>query len=145
LFRHRLLLLAGVHTFNVGDRFKNSGGKSRAETYKNMTGMTVKDPGNVITESRHPLIRTHPETGRKLLYLGSHTQRFDAMTDAESEPLLGFLRRHSVRPEFTFRFRWEPGSLAFWDNRCTQHHAVDDYAGQRRVMHRITIQGDTPY
>jgi taurine dioxygenase len=138
-------MLADVRTYNVGDRFKRGGGKTREERYRGMRGMQVKSPGNVVTESSHPLIRTHPETGRKLLYVGSHTQRFDAMSDEESEPLLAFLSRHAVRPEFCCRFRWQPGSLALWDNRCTQHHAVDDYAGSRRVMHRITMQGDTPY
>ena len=138
-------MLGTVRTFNVGDRFKRGGGKTRQERYKGMSGMRVKSPGNAVTESCHPLVRTHPETGRRLLYIGSHTQRFDGMSDAESEPLLEFLTRHATQPEFCFRLRWEPNTLVFWDNRCTQHHAVDDYAGQRRVMHRITIVGDTPY
>ena len=98
-----------------------------------------------VPRSFHPVVRTHPETGRKSLYIGSHTQRFAGMTDAESEPLLDYLQAYSVRPEFTCRFRWEPGSMALWDNRCTQHFAVDDYDGQRRRMHRITIAGDEPF
>ncbi len=138
-------MIADLKTFNVGDRFKSAGGKTRAERYQSMRDMHVKSPGNVITESSHPLVRTHPETGRRLLYLGSHTQRLDGFSDDESEPLLRYLRQHAARPEFTCRFRWAPGSLAFWDNRCTQHNAINDYHGERRVMHRITIQGDTPY
>ena len=67
------------------------------------------------------------------------------MTDEESEPLIDFLKRHSTRPEFTCRFRWESGSLAFWDNRCTQHFAINDYPAETRIMRRITVCGDTPY
>ena len=106
--------------------------------------MRVKDPGDAPTQAEHPLVRTHPETGRKSLFLSSHTVRFVDMTNEESAPLLNFLRQHSVRPEFTCRFRWEPGSLAIWDNRCTQHFALNDYHGHRRVMHRITVKGDVP-
>jgi taurine dioxygenase len=93
----------------------------------------------------HPVVRTHPETGRKALYVNvAHTVRFDGMTEEESAPLLQFLYQHQVRPEFTCRFAWQPGSLAFWDNRCVQHNPVNDYHGYRRVMHRITLAGDTP-
>ena len=94
----------------------------------------------------HPVVRTHPETGRKALYVNvAHTTQFKDFTGEESAPLLEYLFRHQVRPEFTCRFRWEPGSLAFWDNRCTQHNPVNDYHGFRRVMHRVTLAGDTPY
>lgn len=95
--------------------------------------------------SEHPVVRTHPETGRKALYVNvAHTLRFAGMTEEESAPLLHFLFRHQVRPEFTCRFAWRPGSLAFWDNRCVQHNPVNDYHGFRRLMHRITLAGDTP-
>ena len=110
-----------------------------------MSHMKVKDPGNVQTTSVHPLVRTHPETGRKVLYIGGHVQHFDGMTDEESEPLIDFLKKHSTRPEFTCRFRWESGSLAFWDNRCTQHYAVNDYLPHRRLMTRATILGEKPF
>jgi taurine dioxygenase len=93
----------------------------------------------------HPVVRVHPETGRRALYVNvAHTVRFEGMTEEESAPLLQYLYRHQVRPEFTCRFRWRPGSLAFWDNRCAQHNAINDYHGQRRLLHRITLAGDRP-
>jgi len=96
--------------------------------------------------AEHPVVRTHPETGRKALYVnGGHTVRFRDMTEEESAPILQYLFRHVVRPEFTCRFRWDVGSLAFWDNRCAQHNPINDYHGFRRVMHRITLAGDRPH
>jgi taurine dioxygenase len=93
----------------------------------------------------HPVVRTHPETGRKALYLNAgHTLRFKDMSVEESTPILDYLFRHQVRPEFTCRFAWRPGSMAFWDNRCALHNPVNDYHGYRRVMHRITLAGDRP-
>jgi len=95
--------------------------------------------------AEHPVVRTHPETGRKALYAnGGHALRFRDMTVEESAPLLSYLFAHATRPEFTCRFRWEEGSIALWDNRCTQHNPVNDYHGFRRVMHRVTLKGDVP-
>jgi taurine dioxygenase len=95
--------------------------------------------------AEHPVVRTHPDTGRRALYVNvAHTARFKGMTDEESAPLLNFLFAHQVKPEFTCRFQWRLGSLAFWDNRCVQHNPVNDYHGHRRVMHRITLAGDKP-
>jgi taurine dioxygenase len=97
------------------------------------------------TEIEHPVIRTHVESGRKALYVnGNFTVRFSDMTEEESAPLLDYLYQHAVRPEFTCRFRWERGSIAFWDNRAVQHSAINDYHGKRRVMHRVTIEGERP-
>jgi taurine dioxygenase len=96
-------------------------------------------------ESIHPAIRTHPDTGRKAIYVNvGHTVRFNGMTEAESEPVLAYLFEHVIRPEFTCRFAWRVGDVAIWDNRCAQHYALNDYHGQRRLMHRITIEGDRP-
>jgi len=90
----------------------------------------------------HPVVITHPDSGRKALYVNpGFTLRFEGWTDEESRPLLSYLYQHAVRPEFTYRFVWQPGSLAFWDNRATWHYAVNDYQGERRLMHRITVEG----
>jgi taurine dioxygenase len=95
--------------------------------------------------SEHPVVRTHPETGRKALYVNvAHTVRFAGFTEDESRPLLRFLFAHSVRPEFTCRFQWRVGSLALWDNRCAMHNPINDYHGFTRTMQRITLAGDVP-
>ena len=98
-----------------------------------------------ITRVEHPVVRTHPETGDKALYLNPlHTVGFKDMTTEESQPLIDWLCRHATRPEFLCRVQWRLGSLAFWDNRATLHYAVDDFAGHRRVMTRVTLEGDRP-
>ena len=105
----------------------------------------AKESAKTQYTAEHPVVRTHPETGRKALYInGGHTVRFKDMTEQESAPLLQFLFQHATRPEFTCRFRWDAGSIALWDNRCTQHNPINDYHGFRRVMHRVTLAGDRP-
>lgn len=93
----------------------------------------------------HPVIRTHPVSGRKCLFVSEgFTTRINELEAAESQAILNLLFAHSTRPEFTVRWHWQAGDVAFWDNRCTQHYAVDDYRPQRRVMHRATVLGDVP-
>ena len=93
-------------------------------------------------DATHPVVITHPESGKKALYVNpGFTVGFDGWTADESRPLLEYLYRHAARPEFTYRFQWREGSLAFWDNRATWHYALNDYQGERRLLHRITIDG----
>lgn len=94
----------------------------------------------------HPVVRTHPVSGRKALFVSEgFTTRINELSEAESKALLALLFAHATRPEFTIRWRWQENDVAFWDNRVTQHYAVDDYRPQRRVMHRATILGDAPF
>jgi taurine dioxygenase len=105
-----------------------------------------KDESQAQNREVHPVIRAHPETGRKAIYVGRfHVERLSGMRVDESRPLLDYLTSHAVKPEFTMRFRWQVGSLLMWDNRCVQHNALNDYPGQRREVHRVTLKGDTPF
>jgi taurine dioxygenase len=107
----------------------------------------IDDSGKPLgTRAEHPLIRTHPETGQDALFVNSvNTTGLKDMSDEESHPLLDYLYNHLNRPEFTCRFRWAAGSVALWDNRCTQHLALNDYQGHRRVMRRVLFTGERPY
>jgi taurine dioxygenase len=112
---------------------------------QNSATQTRQDDNFRHSEGVHPVVRTHPETGRKALYLIRPLfLRFDGMTAEESDGLLQYLYRHSIRPEFTCRFRWQKGSIAFWDNRCVQHIAVNDTPTFHRVMRRVQLEGDVP-
>jgi taurine dioxygenase len=100
------------------------------------------NPKAATQDAIHPVVVRHPGTGRKALYVNpGFTVRFVGWTDEESRPLLHYLYQHAARPEFSYRFQWREGSLAFWDNRCTWHYALNDYHGHRRLMHRITVEG----
>jgi taurine dioxygenase len=106
----------------------------------------VNDTGKIFPKAEHPVIRTHPVSGRKALFVnGGFTTRIKQLARPESDALLHFLFRHVETPEFHCRFRWQIDSVAFWDNRCVQHHAMWDYYPQRRHGHRVTIKGDRPF
>jgi taurine dioxygenase len=132
-------LLAGLRAVNV------AGKPGTLRTREEMRSKRGTSAEVEATSAVHPVVRTHPQTGRKSLYVNlAHTLRFADMTEEESAPLLDYLFAHQIRPEFTCRFRWRPGSLAFWDNRASLHYPLNDYHGQRRVMHRVTLLGDRP-
>lgn len=133
-------LLAPLRAVNSASKRKG-GGRAAGNSYQSVR---LKNRDQDL-EAVHPVVRTHPETGRKTLYVNAlHTVRFDGWSEAESQPLLEFLYRHAVRPEFTCRYRWSAGTFAIWDNRAVQHFALNDYHGQRRAMLRISIEGDVP-
>lgn len=133
-------MLAPLRAVNSGSK------KAAAVTREDRISESGKGASSVQLESVHPVVRTHPETGRKALYVNvAHTVRIDGMTEDESASLLEFLFKHQTREEFTCRFRWSAGAIAFWDNRCTQHFPVNDYPGQKRLLHRITLKGEVPH
>lgn len=141
-------LSPGLRRLLDGLRAVNSAGKNK-ETLRgdHLAGGSMTGTGRDehALQAEHPVVRRHPVTGRKALYVNrAHTLRFSDMTEAESAGLLGYLFAQAAREDLTCRFRWEAGSLALWDNRCTQHYPLNDYHGQRRVMHRVTIEGDPP-
>ncbi|MDA0341920.1 MAG: TauD/TfdA family dioxygenase [Proteobacteria bacterium] len=116
-------------------------GPARAERKDDTVGR-IKNPELANQDAVHPVVITHPLSGRKSLYVNpGFTLGFEGWTDAESKPLLDYLYAHASQPSFTCRFQWQAGSIAFWDNRATWHLAVNDYQGQRRLMHRITVEG----
>jgi len=117
--------------------FGNSGAGNRAD----LAGR-IGNAEAATQDAVHPIVIRHPDSGRKALYVNpGFTIQIDGWTPMESAPLLKFLYRHAVRPEFTYRFCWKPGSIAIWDNRSTWHYALNDYHGQKRLMHRITVEG----
>ena len=140
--RRTLDSLNAVHSANAQ---YGVDGMSEANRHNDQRSMKPKTSEDAKAETIHPVVRTHPETGRRALYVNiGFTQRFDGWTKDESRPLLRWLYEHCARPEFTCRFQWRTNSVAFWDNRCTQHYALNDYHGHRREMHRVTVEGDRP-
>ncbi|MBL4906802.1 MAG: TauD/TfdA family dioxygenase [Sneathiella sp.] len=113
---------------------------------KERRSMTILHSEEAHAEMEHPLVRIHPETGKKLLYINPvYTVRLKGMSEKDSSEILDKLFRHSINEIFTCRFRWRKNSVAMWDNRCVMHLALNDYDGHRREMHRVTIAGDRPY
>jgi taurine dioxygenase len=136
-------LLAGLRAVHTAKRAY--GPQGAIVTDAEARGMVIRSSPEALVEREHPVVRTHPGTGRKALFVNPvYTTRFAGMSVEESMPLLRFLYQHATRPEFTCRFRWSANALALWDNRCTMHFAINDYLGHRRVMHRITIAGERP-
>lgn len=133
--------LAGVHSASRAYDPRTTGdSKYRGDASIRYTWSDV-----ITEEVEHPVVRTHPETGRKGLYVNAmFTQRINGLTPSESDAILAMLYAHVTRPEFTCRFRWQPGSVAIWDNRCVQHYAVADYRDFERIMYRVTVAGDRP-
>lgn len=111
--------------------------------YGESTNNRIGNPEAATQDAVHPVVIEHPLSGRPCLYVnGGFTLRFQGWTDEESQPLLQYLYRHAARPEFTYRFQWRVGSMAIWDNRAVQHYALNDYQGERRLMHRVTVEGE---
>jgi taurine dioxygenase len=137
-------MLDGMRAIHVGKPYGTKYGPPK--TMKTSTSIAIeRNRPEADREVAHPVVRTHPATGRKALFVNPiYTLRFADMTEEESRPLLEYLYEHAVRPEFTCRLRWTKGALALWDNRCTLHYAVNDYDGRRRLMHRTMIEGDVP-
>ncbi|PCJ62404.1 MAG: taurine dioxygenase [Candidatus Hydrogenedentota bacterium] len=137
-------MLGGLKAVHSASRQYGAKGESAKNNDKRKTmEVAVTDEADAFVE--HPVVRTHAATGRKSLYVNEgFTQKFAGMTKRESRPLLQYLYTHCNSEPFTCRFRWEDNSMAFWDNRCTQHYALNDYHGHRREMHRVTINGERP-
>ena len=105
-------------------------------------GDRLRNPELATQDAVHPVIIRHPESGKRILYVNpGFTTHIEGWNETESKPFLEMLYAHARRPEFQYRFQWQEGSIAFWDNRATWHYAANDYQGERRLMHRITIEG----
>lgn len=141
-------ILADMQAVHTGETFYGSKGQfyDPRDNGRSYSHMEIFQTPQADGESVHPVVRTHPENGRKALFVNpGYTSRFENMTLAESRPLLSYLFEFVRQPEFVCRFRWRPGSVAFRDNRVTQHYAIDDYDGHERRMARVTLLGDKPY
>ena len=134
------IFLEKKKAFNISGKSEVT--KTRSDVLKH-SSLNLK---NNKLEAIHPVVRTHPETKKKSLYINqAHTTHFVGMSKEESIPVLKYLFKHQINSEFTCHFKWRKGSVAIWDNRCTLHNPINDYHGSRRLMHRITFQGDKPF
>lgn len=127
--------LVGIHS-----------GRGTYATNAALTSVGVRESGFEASqaETEHPVVCTHPDTGRDYLFISAVMRAFKGMTEEESRPIIDFLLHHAVRPEFTCRLRWSDGTLGIWENSCLLHAAINDYAGHRRVVYRTTVQGPRP-
>ncbi len=133
--------LEGMHAIYTNANTYGANSKRFQSGVSKAMSVSSAEIGEVV----HPLVRTHPETKRKGLYLSPlHFSRFQGMTEEQSKPLHDMLVQHATLPEHTLRFRWSEGAVAFWDNRCTMHYAVDDPIQSTRVIQRVTLEGDVP-
>jgi len=140
--QERIARLRGEHS---AEHIYGPGGFYQDRASGAGSGTRTKDADAARGRVEHPVVRTHPETGEKLLYVNlAFSVGIAGLPEEEARPLLSELIQHAVRPEFVTRLHWEPGTLAVWDNRSTQHYALNDYAGHRREMLRVVIEGDRP-
>jgi taurine dioxygenase len=138
--RHFLDGLTAIHS---GERVYGPGGAYQGRTGARGTAVTISE--DAAQRVAHPVVRVHPVTGRRSLYVNpAFTLSICGLRRAESDALLGFLFEHCVKAEFCSRIRWQAGTLTLWDNRCTQHYALNDYPGERREMLRVVVRGDRP-
>lgn len=135
--------LTAMHSTSLSYGSSSHVGKTDVKSHTSTP--TAVPTGGDEEEFEHPVGRTHPETGRKALYVcDAYAARFARMTQEESLPLLRHLWAHASLPEFTCRIGWQPGTLTLWDNRCAMHYAHNDYPGEHRVMRRVIIEGERP-
>ena len=139
-------MLEGLNAIHSAENVYSYEGEYASTDYQDKhAGTPIRADSSANVRVIHPIVRTHPETGRKALYVNEpFTVGIEGMSEEESEPILRYLVKHAVQPDICCSFRWEPGSIAFWDNRCLQHYALNDYPGERRAMWRLTINGDRP-
>ena len=138
-------LLDGLNGVASGGLKHRPQGARRAQLNRNKGIQLINTEHANDYEATHPVVRTHPETGEKALYVSSlHTIRFEGMTEEESRPLIKWLNDHCIQPEFSCRVDWQPGQLTIWDNRCTMHYAINDYHGSRRHMQRLIVGPEAP-
>ena len=145
MYRAYARLSPGMRTMLGRMQAVNTAGLLGREKRDGYASVRARNVDRLDMRAEHPVVRTHPETGRKALYINeTHTLHFRGMTRDESLPLILHLCNEAVRPELGFRLRWMRGTLTVWDNRCVQHYAINDYYGKRRVMHRVIVSGERP-
>ena len=145
MYRAYARLSPGMRTMLSRLRAVNTAALLGREKRDGYASVRARNVDRLDMRAEHPVVRTHPETGRKALYINeTHTLHFRGMSREESLPLIAHLCREAVRPEIGFRLRWKRGTLTVWDNRCVQHYALNDYYGKRRIMHRVIVAGDRP-